>query len=100
MLIAEMTKAGTIESDVMLFNIDSKGSAKVGSGKEAIVEVFMKVFNEMQGLCFPQCVEFVWKVGCYQPFFLAFWRRLLRMFLTCAAFSTMVSSVVRSMFSQ
>ena len=27
MLIAEMTKAGTIESDVMLFNIDSKGSA-------------------------------------------------------------------------
>ena len=48
MLIAEMTKAGTIESDVMLFNIDSKGSAKVGSGKEAIVEVFMKVFNEMQ----------------------------------------------------
>ena len=53
-----------------------------------------------QGLCFPQCVEFVWKVGRYQPFFLAFWRRLLRMFLTCAAFSTMVSSVVRSMFSQ
>ena len=41
MLIAEMTKAGTIESDVMLFNIDSKGSAKVGSGKEAIVEVFL-----------------------------------------------------------
>ena len=28
-------------SDVMLFNIDSKGSAKVGSGKEAIVAVFM-----------------------------------------------------------
>ena len=40
MLIAEMTKAGTIESDVMLFNIDSKGSAKVGSGKEAIVWLF------------------------------------------------------------
>ena len=51
MLIAEMTKAGTIESDVMLFNIDSKGSAKVGSGKEAIVEVFMKVFNEKMGYC-------------------------------------------------
>ena len=33
------------------FNIDSKGSAKIGSGKEAIVEVFMKVFNEMQGYC-------------------------------------------------
>lgn len=51
MLIAKITKAGNISSDVMLFNIDSKGSAKVGSGKEAIVEVFMKVFNEMQGYC-------------------------------------------------
>ena len=60
MLIAEMTKAGTIESDVILFNIDSKGSAKVGSGKEAIVEVFMKVFNEMQGYCgsIPYLAEF------------------------------------------
>ena len=51
MLIAKMTTAGTISTDVCLFNIDSKGSAKVGSGKEAIVEVFMKVFNEMQGFC-------------------------------------------------
>ncbi len=59
-LIAKMTKAGTISSDVMLFNIDSKGSAKVGSGKEAIVEVFMKVFNEMQGYCgsIPYLAEF------------------------------------------
>ena len=51
MLIAEMTKAGETDSDVMLFNIDSKGSAKIGSGKEAIVEVFMKVFNEKMGYC-------------------------------------------------
>ena len=60
MLIAKMTKAGTISSDVMLFNIDSKGSAKVGSGKEAIVEVFMKVFNEMLGYCgsIPYLAEF------------------------------------------
>lgn len=59
-LIAKMTKAGTVSSDVMLFNIDSKGSAKVGSGKEAIVEVFMKVFNEMQGYCgsIPYLAEF------------------------------------------
>ena len=53
-----------------------------------------------QGLCIMQCVEFVWKVYRCQPFFLAFWRRLVRMFLTCAAFSAMVSSVVRSMLSQ
>lgn len=60
MLIAQMTNSGTISSDVMLFNIDSKGSAKVGSGKEAIVEVFMKVFNEMQGYCgsIPYLAEF------------------------------------------
>lgn len=51
MLITEMTKAGETDSDVMLFNIDSKGSAKIGSGKEAIVEVFMKVFNEKMGYC-------------------------------------------------
>ena len=60
MLIAKMTNSGTISSDVMLFNIDSKGSAKAGSGKEAIVEVFMKVFNEMQGYCgsIPYLAEF------------------------------------------
>lgn len=58
MLIAKMTNSGTISSDVMLFNIDSKGSAK--SGKDAIVEVFMKVFNEMQGYCgtIPYLAEF------------------------------------------
>ena len=60
MLIAKMTNSGTISSDVMLFNIDSKGSAKVGSGKAAIVEVFMKVFNDMQGYCgsIPYLAEF------------------------------------------
>lgn len=60
MLIAEMTTSGNVSSDVMLFNIDSKGSAKVGSGKEAIVEVFMKVFNELQGYCgsIPYLAEF------------------------------------------
>ena len=35
-----------------------------------------------------------------QPFFLAFWRRLARTFFTCAAFSTIASSVVLSMLSQ
>ena len=51
MVIAEMNKAGNCKADVMLFNIDSKGSSKVGSSKDAIVEVFLKVFNEMQGYC-------------------------------------------------
>lgn len=60
MLIAKMKNSGNISSDVMLFNVDSKGSSKVGSGKTAIVEVFMKVFNEMQGYCgsIPYLAEF------------------------------------------
>lgn len=59
-LIAQMIHSGTVSSDVMLFNIDSKGSAKIGSGKEAIVEVFLKVFYEMQGYCgsIPYLAEF------------------------------------------
>ena len=44
MLIAKMTNSGTISSDVMLFNIDSKGSAKVGSGK-AIAAPFLILQN-------------------------------------------------------
>lgn len=50
-VISNIINAGNVPTDVMLFNIDSKGSANVGSGKEAVVEVFMKVFNEMQGFC-------------------------------------------------
>lgn len=51
MVVAQMTNASNCSTDVMLFNIDSKGSSKVGSGKDAIIEVFLKVFNEMQGYC-------------------------------------------------
>ena len=60
LLIAQMTNSGNVSTDVMLFNIDSKGSSKIGSSKEAIVEVFMKVFNEMQGYCgsIPYLAEF------------------------------------------
>lgn len=51
MVLAEMNNASNCSNDVMLFNIDSKGSSKVGTGKDAIIEVFLKVFNEMQGYC-------------------------------------------------
>lgn len=72
-IIAKMTKAGNVPTDVMLFNIDSKGSAKVGSGKEAVVEVFMKVFNEMQGFCgsMPFLADFERQIaeeGVYEDF--------------------------------
>ena len=47
--LANMKKAGDITSDVILFNIDSKSEDDNKASKEAIVNVFNKVFNEMQG---------------------------------------------------
>lgn len=49
--LANMKQAGDISSDVILFNIDSKSDSKSKLNKDAIVNVFNKVFNEMQGFC-------------------------------------------------
>jgi hypothetical protein len=51
MVIGDIQVAGNTSSDVILFNIDSKSSADAKTNKDAIVEVFLKVFNEMQGFC-------------------------------------------------
>lgn len=51
MVIADIRLAGNTSTDVILFNIDSKSEAGAKSSENAIVEVFMKVFNEMQGFC-------------------------------------------------
>ena len=40
-----------LPSDVILFNIDSKSDSNGKENKDAIVNVFLKVFNEMQGFC-------------------------------------------------
>ncbi|MDI6705674.1 MAG: BREX system P-loop protein BrxC [Bacillota bacterium] len=50
-LLANMKLAGDISSDVILFNIDYKADSDSKLNKDAIVKVFMKVFNEMQGFC-------------------------------------------------
>ncbi len=50
-ILADMKAAGDISADVILFNIDAKSDADSKSNKDAIVKVFMKVFNEMQGFC-------------------------------------------------
>lgn len=47
--LANMKAAGDITSDVVLFNIDSKSDSDSKTNKDAIVNVFNKVFNEMQG---------------------------------------------------
>ncbi|EMA6342981.1 BREX system P-loop protein BrxC [Bacillus cytotoxicus] len=51
MVLADMKLAGNITTDVILFNIDSKSESDSKSDKNAIVKVFNKVFNEMQGFC-------------------------------------------------
>lgn len=49
--IGNMKQAGDMSTDVILFNIDSKSDSDSKSNKNAIVKVFNKVFNEMQGFC-------------------------------------------------
>lgn len=51
MVLSDMKLAATIPTDVVLFNIDSKGEMTGKQSKDAIVSVFLKVFNEMQGFC-------------------------------------------------
>ena len=51
MVLADMQLAANTTSDVILFNIDSKSDSNGKENKDAIVNVFLKVFNEMQGFC-------------------------------------------------
>ena len=50
-VLADMRLAANTPTDVVLFNIDSKGESSGKQSKDAIVSVFLKVFNEMQGFC-------------------------------------------------
>lgn len=51
MVLADMKLATSVPTDVVLFNIDSKSEMSGKQSKDAIVSVFLKVFNEMQGFC-------------------------------------------------
>ncbi|PHV69589.1 ATPase [Sporanaerobium hydrogeniformans] len=51
MVLADMRLASTVPTDVVLFNIDSKSEMSSKQSEHAIVAVFLKVFNEMQGFC-------------------------------------------------
>lgn len=48
-LFADIKRAVASHSDVILFNIDSKADHR--TGRDAILAVFLKVLNEMQGYC-------------------------------------------------
>lgn len=47
MMLADIKRAVASNTDVILFNIDSKADPR--AGREAIVGVFLKVLNELQG---------------------------------------------------
>jgi hypothetical protein len=47
MLMGDIKRAVSSNTDVILFNIDSKASHK--GGRDAILQVFLKVLNDMQG---------------------------------------------------
>jgi hypothetical protein len=49
MLFGDIKRAVASHTDVILFNIDSKADHR--SGRDAILAVFLKVLNEMQGYC-------------------------------------------------
>lgn len=49
MVLADMQLAANSSSDVILFNIEAKSDSGLKTSKEHIVDIFNKVFNEMQG---------------------------------------------------
>lgn len=51
MVLADMQLAAETPTNVILFNIDSKSNSTGKQDKAAIVNVFLKVFNDMQGFC-------------------------------------------------
>ena len=63
MVLADMQLAANTPSDVILFNIDSKSDSNGKENKDAIVNVFLKVFNEMQGFCGSMPTLLTWSAG-------------------------------------
>ena len=71
-LLADIKRAGNVSTDVILFNIDSKASLDSVDGKDKILAVFEKVFNEKMGLStIPHVAElerFLIREGKYEEF--------------------------------
>ena len=75
MLLADIKRAGSIPTDVILFNIDSKTENSNGT-KDKILDVFEKVFNEKMGLSITSFVaeieRYIISLGKYEEFKKAF----------------------------
>ena len=77
MVLADMRLAADTPTDVILFNIDSKSDSGGKQNKDAIVNVFLKVFNEKLGFCgsMPHVADLERKLaedGRYEAFKAAF----------------------------
>ena len=75
MLLGDIRRAVSGKTDVILFNIDSKADAK--GDRDAILQVFLRVFNEMRGLSgdAPHVAEmerYLMSKGAYETFKAAF----------------------------
>ena len=51
MLFGDIKRAVVANTDVILFNIDSKADHGSTTGRDLILRVFLKVLNELQGYC-------------------------------------------------
>lgn len=77
MVLADMRLASETPTDVILFDIDAKSDSNGKQNKDAIVNVFLRVFNEMQGFCgslphLADLEEQLNDVGKYEAFKAAF----------------------------
>ncbi|CDM68439.1 hypothetical protein CM240_1275 [Clostridium bornimense] len=50
-LYAEMERASKVKTECILFNVDSKNPINNKGREDAILRIFIKVFNEHRGLC-------------------------------------------------
>lgn len=76
-VLANMQRTADVETEVILFNIDSKGSLDNKSKEDAILRVFMKVFYEHRGYYgdIPGVAEmekYLDKQGVYEAFKMEF----------------------------
>ena len=72
-ILADMELAANTPADVILFNIDAKSESNGKKSRDAIVNVFLKVFNEMRGFsgAIPQLADLehrLSRAGRYQEF--------------------------------
>lgn len=50
-VVGDIQKAGSVPSDIILFNIGAKADTTTLSGQDTITSVFLRVFNEYLGYC-------------------------------------------------